>query len=738
MKNISTFDEIVYLKQSNFTFFKVNSDDSSLSSIMISKFINLPYQFIRSIILAIKQEYSQTTTQEIADNDSIWLLIMKVVGFFFSKYSVGCILVAFLLNKFILSSSMIIATSNSNHHANNRGIFSLSRLPNWIKPYLHMITILLLLIWGTPLIRIFEQKDSWLAGFTPTGDTLFLRFLLFILSYCIETVVAFSNNQLPLDSSDFSIFELSLQYYWLTRAYNEESNQLNSWTFSYMPDFALAMASRIVIHTVELFKIRKYRLLGSISINFIYLGYMGHILINKGINEIPIIIKMRNLPKVSYLFITFSSLVCYFLALVVRLGKLNDIDYGINKLHFYSFINNINHHLILSGEEDFTIAISKFAILVSSNHETKNLNYNRELQAIKVPLGFNNKIDLFLNYDSPNSPVDYIGKNYNNANSNLGLINLLLRPDQTGLDETYDNEDTFIIEDLSDNADTRESTVETSFDRLNIWNNLPTVKAIFGICKITWNFVARLISFKWLLKLRDETESIDTFDVKTLINNEQVQPTTDNGTLPKLDVTETLFHDDFIDLNEDEDPDYNIDTESSTFSGSDDNDDDNTEFIDQFEGANNDFTGASYIANDDSVSPISRSNDSYTVSDNIFSLISEVDNIGANNQKSSYKTWQFDILPIMNLHLIEDKRLTRSTYKDLISATEKMQNKSSLREHDLDTLCAVCKTNERNIILWPCKCFAICETCRISLALRDYKTCVCCRRNVEGFSRVYC
>lgn len=51
--------------------------------------------------------------------------------------------------------------------------------------------------------------------------------------------------------------------------------------------------------------------------------------------------------------------------------------------------------------------------------------------------------------------------------------------------------------------------------------------------------------------------------------------------------------------------------------------------------------------------------------------------------------------------------------------------------------CVICQFNTREIITWPCKCFAICESCRLSLVAKGIEGCVCCRRDVEGVSKVY-
>ncbi|KAI9809212.1 MAG: hypothetical protein M1825_002503 [Sarcosagium campestre] len=51
--------------------------------------------------------------------------------------------------------------------------------------------------------------------------------------------------------------------------------------------------------------------------------------------------------------------------------------------------------------------------------------------------------------------------------------------------------------------------------------------------------------------------------------------------------------------------------------------------------------------------------------------------------------------------------------------------------------CVVCRSNPRTILVWPCRCLSLCEDCRVSLAMNNYGNCVCCRRDVAGFSRLY-
>ena len=51
--------------------------------------------------------------------------------------------------------------------------------------------------------------------------------------------------------------------------------------------------------------------------------------------------------------------------------------------------------------------------------------------------------------------------------------------------------------------------------------------------------------------------------------------------------------------------------------------------------------------------------------------------------------------------------------------------------------CVVCQSQTRTIIAWPCRCLCVCEDCRLSLAMNNFKNCVTCRREVSGFVRLW-
>lgn len=51
--------------------------------------------------------------------------------------------------------------------------------------------------------------------------------------------------------------------------------------------------------------------------------------------------------------------------------------------------------------------------------------------------------------------------------------------------------------------------------------------------------------------------------------------------------------------------------------------------------------------------------------------------------------------------------------------------------------CVVCQSTPRSIIVWPCRCLSLCDDCRVTLAMNNFDKCVCCRRDVGSFSRIF-
>ncbi|KII88186.1 hypothetical protein PLICRDRAFT_161069 [Plicaturopsis crispa FD-325 SS-3] len=113
--------------------------------------------------------------------------------------------------------------------------------------------------------------------------------------------------------------------------------------------------------------------------------------------------------------------------------------------------------------------------------------------------------------------------------------------------------------------------------------------------------------------------------------------------------------------------------------------------------------------------------------------------------------------PLLLAHMTDSSTspLTRRRYSQLVAhplggddparmETLDVQRKRAEEEDQasLDSRlnCVICTAEPRQIICWPCRCLALCDDCRENLASRSSAAkhaCPCCRRSVEGYSRIF-
>ncbi|KAF7945829.1 uncharacterized protein EAE97_004867 [Botrytis byssoidea] len=83
-------------------------------------------------------------------------------------------------------------------------------------------------------------------------------------------------------------------------------------------------------------------------------------------------------------------------------------------------------------------------------------------------------------------------------------------------------------------------------------------------------------------------------------------------------------------------------------------------------------------------------------------------------------------------HLIISKRNYQKATQEPASW---MQGASGMGENGPQ--CVVCQSSPRSVIVWPCRCLSLCDDCRVTLAMNNFDKCVCCRRDVVSFSRIF-
>lgn len=84
-----------------------------------------------------------------------------------------------------------------------------------------------------------------------------------------------------------------------------------------------------------------------------------------------------------------------------------------------------------------------------------------------------------------------------------------------------------------------------------------------------------------------------------------------------------------------------------------------------------------------------------------------------------------------------------SDWSDVAAIRRSSSSGTGVREDSYNEArrnCVICTAEPRQIICWPCRCLAVCDDCRENLASRSSAsthTCPCCRRNVDGYSKIY-
>lgn len=613
-----------------------------------SSLINYPYQFARSMICAVKEQREETYQQH---NQ----LFDIALTFVFSKYAVICLLTAVALNEFIISRSPLYNTRVRSTRSKQ-----LLKLSTRTQRAIQLGNIFILIY---AICLPFFENDLI--------KCLFRRYIIFVISYASSTTISIVNHRIPLESSEYSLFELTVQYYLLERRLLNPSfsvkEQLTRFKWFFVPDSSVGLTNLLIIHTVELFNIKKYRLYITCIVEFINMSYFTTLCYLYGIENIPFVIQYRNFPKIFCTVVTTLFFSCFLIAALIRWNPRNPKEVRFSDLQYYSFVKNWWSQLNLTGEEDYLLMIKKFVQLIYSRKNTQLRYYHRELPPIVISR--NNKL----------IPGNIIISSPTNSkyeiNSNMF----------------------FCLGNRHINATNKNS--HRSFNQHHFF----TVPLSWNICKILWRYTISRFSNRW------DNEEVGSNKLERT-DNTVMEHDVDNHLWTSFNRECTMYVDE-------EDDDYILE---EIFS---DQEDELLEYNNIDDHLEDDMDLLNLMLTAD---------------------VAATKGVGVEEEKEEYieRYWLRQVTPIIRTHLMEDKRMTRSQYsKKQYNSNFNVKNFTNTNSHmyhkeTLDSLCAVCKTNERCIILWPCKCFALCEHCRVSLALRGYEKCVYCRQTVSGYSKV--
>ncbi|SCU96996.1 LAME_0F18162g1_1 [Lachancea meyersii CBS 8951] len=612
--------------------------------------VNYPYQVIRSFYSAIVSQYeSQFMTTVASEALSMGAsAFAETAGYFFSNYAVGCFVTALLLNRIVAMSSL-------------RSAATVVQLPLWSRVVFHGIAIGTLLYNVTVTIRPGANDDP--------NAYFAMTYAVICLSHCLETFISTTSNTKPMEEFDYSIFELSMHFYTLTRSGTARQD--------YVPDCLMALLGRLIIHIVEISNRRRYRLLCSTILNVGHLGYLAWSILNEGVSSLTLLVKYRHIPKTMALVCISVSVACYGLACLARLSPFGSSDLSV--LRFHSFMQSWYSTLNCTGEEEFTSTLINFAVLICNPVQTQQAGIHRELSQLT---------------------------HQNDVNRS------------------------FLVSGYMNKQQTEMKSAEIEWEPAKpVWRR--KWDAMWGLEKALEN---RIISLFQAPKPQIEVELERNRHDKNL--NDYVS---DNNyrqffaRAPDLNANvkgkrSTSYR--YLLPEEDWSADYVEDDSVITGIDSDDSEDleSDLELLDN----ENDQSEETHLRE-------------RQIGNELTDLLILPDS--PNDIADQDPQWLLSMWSILQCETKCNRRLTRSQYASLNEssvlreimtkrAIEAHSAKPSVSNSDRDLSCVVCKTNVRNIVLWPCKCFAICEECRVSLGLRGFNTCICCRAPVKGYSRI--
>ncbi|KAJ1054870.1 hypothetical protein FZC27_7674g1395 [Saccharomyces cerevisiae] len=617
--NSSTSSENVFIN--SFSYLNQTSQAVISGNSTFANVINFPYRLGLSFIGAVNLQYEQTVKSE--EIPPTLRSVFDTIGFFFSPYAIFCFVIAIVLNRFVVFYAVL-----------NNG--SRRTLPLWLSNVFHISAVVVLAM--VSLGPLTLGKDFKILGDPAFAQEKFLLniFYAFAYSYCVETIFTIMRNSSPLEGTDYSLFELSIQFYTMT---NNNTKLLDS--PDYIIDCSMAILSRILIHLVEIFRLRNYRLLFSTIMNLCHICYLGIRVKQGGWKSLPFSVKFRHFPKLFSVSIICLSLLIFELSCLIRWDPFGKSRNSCELLQFYPLSRNWKKYLNYTGEEDFSAMATKFALLLCSGTELMEKGIRREFPAINIPDNVNEKFFI------------------------SGYLNELSKPYKENTSISFPKKNSSILK----------QRFFLMFPKSIIW----IMKKLVG--QVFFGF-------------RD--------------NKDEDIPDNDPSKMLKITKTNSLNNsaghkeDIELELLNTSDDEYSEDYEPSEVESLGDSDEENLE-------------EDSLIFNE--------------TRDALLDLFSSED-----NEVHTDYNWIMSTSRILQQKLLSDKTLTRASILDTkLSEGDEIFG----TESDFDLSCAVCKVNERNTVLWPCRCFAICEDCRISLGLRGFSTCVCCRSKVHGYCKVH-
>ncbi|ODV96603.1 hypothetical protein PACTADRAFT_1193 [Pachysolen tannophilus NRRL Y-2460] len=521
----------------------------------------------------------------------------------------------------------------------------------------------------------------------PSPSVLKPLYLSLCLGQIIETFIAVTNGNDPTVENGLTLFEYSLAF--------QEVQSADVTSYELLIISLVALSNQVIIHLLNLLNLQRYRLIPSTFIGSFALTFYFLSIINGRILYFPFIVIMGYLPQLFTVVVIALCLLIFVLAAIFK-GSLRDLT-------FFKLTHNLSSLNILM-DDDFYTALANLGTFVIT--AAGRARYTKELSDVTL------------------TESTWLENNLSSATilkKLTGYSNKLELPPE--------------LANVKSKTSKRKGSIMIKKMRkaVTLWNNF--MEVIISICK---NSEPKFVRDE----KDDHNDDNQEYNHRSLVNK--------NGNNEGFDFIE-----------EDNSPNYIIQ----------DNNDSDSDLLEYDSGYESDYN------NIEQQLPVMTPGESNPPSINIHSAASRqrhLDVIGKRETTNQHTNPLVELINspddllslfssnnddsqllsgenfrILKAHLTKNefKPLTRSMFNnndfeqtnkliDLIGQHRKVNSETS-SDDEAFCKCVICQVNPRQIILWPCKCFAICESCRMSLVVRDFNDCVCCRGKVEGYSKIY-
>lgn len=682
-----------------------------------------------NIMSALKKAvYDQMQLAE--DKGLSWTRYGRLAAYCCSLYALVCFVTALSLNRIIVMAAPRSLQQRAGHPhqlESSPPLFGRevsAKIARWFPVFLRVSLIGLLLLniqrilvalnvvekIGTP-----QGQDWWflkLAGSTifaydpaayagnqfmatpdtkvmvgPSSDIYWPIFLNLCLLLLVETYVSVSAGKKPCSGTLITLFELSIAFH--TDDYGIGMFRLYQPMAPTEQLLMLAMflsLSCLNVHVGALYNGNRTRLVPLSLISLLCLAYF--------VARVPFfnILWLSFLPQVIIVGVLLVSLVIFAVAVVGTGFRWRTLNYSA-----FLFPENMDNEatLTLAGlslAEDFTVGIlkvAKVALILAGK-----LSYVSEIGGVRAGTETWIERSLWLNFGTHLSAL--------NHRSVLDIVRLL-EHGALGYGNVIDNPSESWMLDVGVSAPVSESAKTTSLFRKRYGD---MSELLNWLSQLAYGLVVDLLIQPFFRRIlgREFNESKLPKFLESSVNEDETSGTDDGVVDPDAYSAEELME--FLDrqwTENDTSADYVGDDESELESEIDASD----------AGQLGDIMDAELIV--DLTDPDFAS---------LFRLALHSDGITTRSRFRQQQQQADDGTKLIELFMERrDKRQRQNTVNN--------------DEDDIPYPCVVCQTNPREYISWPCRCFSVCGSCRGSLATKGMGGCVCCRRHVDGVTKVY-